>query len=326
MPEKFTGTVEITDGSIVIKDSSGKGGAAIAENGARIGQGAGHVNIVCDQGLMMLHGPKGAASIVFVTGLPGFGLPAGAAAAAKLLLGTNDIPGILTVHDKDRKARFEVDASNSGTIKVLSDNGTEVLRFDSKTSVLDIGGGGSGGDVRLKNEQNKVTVHMDGNAGDVKILDDAGGIVIHLDRKARDIKLKGADCAEIFSAQHASNLDPGSLCVIGPNGTLEHCTKAYDTRVAGVVAGAGDLHPGIVLGQGTVAGQSVALSITGRVWCKVDAGFGPIAPGDLVTTSSTPGHGMRADDRSRLTGAVAGKALAGLPAGCDLIPILVGLQ
>jgi hypothetical protein len=92
------------------------------------------------------------------------------------------------------------------------------------------------------------------------------------------------------------------------------------------VAGGGDLHPGIVLGQGTVNEQSVPLSLTGRVFCKVDAGFAPISPGDLLTTSPTPGHAMRADDPSRRIGAIAGKALARLGSGRDLVPILVGLQ
>jgi hypothetical protein len=64
----------------------------------------------------------------------------------------------------------------------------------------------------------------------------------------------------------------------------------------------------------------------GKVYCKVDADFAPIATGDLLTTSSTPGHAMKATDRAKAFGAVIGKALAPLHAGRDLIPILVALH
>jgi hypothetical protein len=66
--------------------------------------------------------------------------------------------------------------------------------------------------------------------------------------------------------------------------------------------------------------------MTGKVWCKVDAESGPVQLGDLLTTSSTPGHAMRADDQSRAFGAVIGKALGSLASGRGLIPVLVALQ
>ena len=247
---------------------------------------------------------------------------------ALLAIGGKESPGVLRLNDSNGVTATAVDCQ-TGTIQsrmklqMLDEKGAEALLFDPKSANVRIGGvGGNGGDLQILNG-NRVVIHLD---GDLRILDDAGAVVIHLDRKARDIKLKGADCAETFATDDASALEPGSLCVIGPSGGLEPCSKPYDTRVAGVVAGAGNLHPGIVLGQGTIPEQSVALSITGRVWCKMDASFSPIVPGDLVTTSTTPGYGMRANDRSRLTGAIAGKALAGLASGRDLVPILVGLQ
>jgi hypothetical protein len=58
----------------------------------------------------------------------------------------------------------------------------------------------------------------------------------------------------------------------------------------------------------------------------VDAESGAIAVGDLLTTSDTPGHAMKAQDPERAFGAVIGKALAPLRDGRDLIPILVALQ
>ena len=61
----------------------------------------------------------------------------------------------------------------------------------------------------------------------------------------------------------------------------------------------------------------------GKAFCKVDAAFGKIMAGDLLTTSATQGHAMRVSDRSRALGAIIGKALAALDAGSGLIPILV---
>jgi hypothetical protein len=70
----------------------------------------------------------------------------------------------------------------------------------------------------------------------------------------------------------------------------------------------------------------VPVALVGKVYCRVDADLAPIRPGDLLTTSATPGHARRASDRERAFGAVLGKALGGLAAGRGLVPILVTLQ
>ena len=71
-------------------------------------------------------------------------------------------------------------------------------------------------------------------------------------------------------------------------------------------------------------GQKVALS--GRVYVKADASAGSIVPGDLLTTSSTPGHAMKACDHARAQGAILGKAMTGLKEGQGLVLVLVTLQ
>jgi hypothetical protein len=65
------------------------------------------------------------------------------------------------------------------------------------------------------------------------------------------------------------------------------------------------------------------VALVGKVFCKVDASFGAIVAGDLLTTCTTPGHAMKASDRTRALGAIVGKALAGLDTGVGLIPMLV---
>lgn len=64
----------------------------------------------------------------------------------------------------------------------------------------------------------------------------------------------------------------------------------------------------------------------GKVYCKVDAQFSPIEVGDLLTTSFTAGHAMKAYDPIKAFGAVIGKALRPLEGGKGLIPILIALQ
>jgi hypothetical protein len=66
------------------------------------------------------------------------------------------------------------------------------------------------------------------------------------------------------------------------------------------------------------------MAVVGIVPCKVSAENGPIAPGDLLVTSSTPGHGMR--DANPRVGTVIGKALESLESGTGVIRVLVTLH
>jgi hypothetical protein len=68
------------------------------------------------------------------------------------------------------------------------------------------------------------------------------------------------------------------------------------------------------------------VALSGRVWCWCDATGGAIEPGDLLTTSATPGHAMKAADLSAAQGAVLGKAMTALPDGRGLVLVLVSLQ
>jgi hypothetical protein len=114
--------------------------------------------------------------------------------------------------------------------------------------------------------------------------------------------------------------------IIESEGVLRMSRSAYDKRVAGVISGAGDLKPGITLGKQPSRDNRTPLALLGRVYCKVDASASPIEVGDLLTTSSVPGHAMKADDPIRCFGAVLGKALSSVACGTGMIPILVALQ
>lgn len=141
-----------------------------------------------------------------------------------------------------------------------------------------------------------------------------------------DIFLPGADCAEEFDVAAGHTLEPGTVVVIDSKGALAECKKAYDHRVAGVVSGAGEHRPGIILDRQGVADGRAPVALIGKVACKVTAAGGPIAIGDLLTTSALPGHAMRAQDHAQAFGAVLGKAMQALPSGTGLITILVTMQ
>jgi hypothetical protein len=141
-----------------------------------------------------------------------------------------------------------------------------------------------------------------------------------------DIKLLGGDCAEDFDVATVADAEPGTVMVISERGALCPSTDAYDKRVAGVVSGAGDCKPGIILGRSHQRRNRKSIALMGRVYCKVDARPSPIAIGDLLTTSSLAGHAMKANNPALAFGAVIGKALHPLESGQALIPILVALQ
>jgi hypothetical protein len=140
-----------------------------------------------------------------------------------------------------------------------------------------------------------------------------------------DVQLTGADLAEQFNVVGSVEADPGTVVVLAGEDQVRVSDVAYDRRVAGVVSGAGNYHPGIVLDRQEESGRR-PLALTGKVWCKADAAYGRIQVGDMLTTSPTHGHAMRAADPSRAFGAVLGKALGTLESGRGFVLILATLQ
>jgi hypothetical protein len=141
-----------------------------------------------------------------------------------------------------------------------------------------------------------------------------------------DIMLANADCAEDFDIAEAECVEPGTVMVVGDEGVLYESRQAYDKCVAGVVSGAGNYKPGIVLDKQQAPSSRKPIALLGKVYSKVDASYAPIEVGDLLTTSPTPGHAMKANDPLKAFGAVIGKALRPLAEGQGLIPILIALQ
>jgi hypothetical protein len=137
----------------------------------------------------------------------------------------------------------------------------------------------------------------------------------------------GADLAEPF-AMSQRDIEPGTVVVIDEEnpGKLKSSTRAYDKQVAGIVSGANGVRPGISMIQEDKLelGENVALS--GRVYVRADASNGAIRPGDLLTTSDTPGHAMKVTDYVKAHGAIIGKAMVALHEGRGMVLVLVTLQ
>jgi hypothetical protein len=155
--------------------------------------------------------------------------------------------------------------------------------------------------------------------GDVRIRD-GGTTVLTLG--------KGLDYAEGFDVTEylKEEVKPGAVLVIDPvnPGKLVLSTEAYDTKVAGIVAGANGLGSGVKLGAGQF---DYDVALAGRVYCNVDATDGEIKPGDMLTTSNIPGYAMKSTDHTRAHGAILGKAMQSLEKGQKgQILVLVTLQ
>ena len=125
-----------------------------------------------------------------------------------------------------------------------------------------------------------------------------------------------ADLAERYEADGVYG--PGTVLVFGGDKEVTESTVASHHAVAGVVstdpaymmnseAGNNDTHPYVAL--------------TGRVPCKVT---GPVSKGDLMVTSTVPGHAMA--DNNATAGRIIGKAIGSNDSGEAVIEVLVTLM
>jgi hypothetical protein len=126
--------------------------------------------------------------------------------------------------------------------------------------------------------------------------------------------------AEMLPA--VQGLEPGDTLVIGPQGKLARSTERYQPTVVGVYS----TQPGFVGGhpvEDKLEGH-VPLAIAGIVPVKASTENGPIAPGDLLATSSTPGYAMKAAEAR--PGTILGKALGQLKSGTGTVDVLIMLR
>jgi hypothetical protein len=259
-------------------------------------------------------------------------------------IGGNGADGDIYLRGANNEDRIHL--QGSGIVEIGGNGvlGKIILKntIGGETNIIDgagnifIGGNGADGDLYLRNHQNKERIHMhesgtveiggNGADGNIQLFDAAGISRIKIDGHAGDIILSGADCAEEFDVSEIKDIDPGTVMVIDDDCKLRPSEKPFDKRVAGIVSGGNRYRPGIILDNNPSQSKRLPIALSGKVYCKVDANYAPIEGGDLLTTSPTRGHAMKAVDPLKSFGAVIGKALCPLEGGRNQIPILVALQ
>ena len=267
--------------------------------------------------------------------------------SGQLWLGTQENPGDIRIKDNNGYDSFMVDgkhaavyigrSGNEGDLRIRDTAGKEVFIFDGNSSALYIGANGNEGDIQVRDQLGRTVFNFDGqyaalrigsagNEGDVIVKDDSGNESIHLNGGTGDIILRNADAAEHFDIADITEVEPGMTMIINEDGKLSPSRNEYDKKIIGVIAGAGNYRPGIIMDQQKNNGNRMPVSIMGKVSCKVDARYNPIETGDLLTTSSTLGHAMKVLDPYKAMGAVLGKALTPLKEGMGYIDMLVMQQ
>jgi hypothetical protein len=217
------------------------------------------------------------------------------------------------------------------------------LRGDSTgaggTGVVAIGGGSSGTNVGLF----AMVMTAGSIAGSFDNLGGGGALIVGQSNGVHKFKVDGvgnvfgnsynvggADFAEsVAVTEPKANYEPGDVMIIdsGLRRTMARSTAAYSTMVAGIYS----TKPGIIAApyesiEDPRRADEIPLAVVGIVPCKVTADNGAIRPGDLLVTSSLAGHAMKGNDRSRMLGAIVGKALEPLEKGTGQILVLVTLQ
>jgi hypothetical protein len=227
--------------------------------------------------------------------------------------------------------------SYGGRLTTWDSAGNETAHFGSATD--------AGGSVQLFQKNGALSVNLQGdldgaNGGGFFRLfkgDGSVGLTLQADLSGESkittqvLQITGgSDLSEQFDiAAPKDELAPGMIVCIDPEhpGQLVESTKSYDRTVAGVMSGAGGVKPGMLMGQqGTPADGKHPVALSGRVYCEADASNGAIHPGDLLTTSDTPGHAMKVTDYDQAHGAIIGKAMSSLGTGQGLVLVLVSLQ
>ncbi len=230
---------------------------------------------------------------------------------AGMWLGDHGWNGFIRCRNAAGTSRIAIDAAE-GEVRVQDDKGDTTIRLSGNGGAGHFGGRGVNGDVLVYSA-----------SVDDRTSDNAN---VWIQGSTGDIILRNADCAEEFDVRVDDDVEPGAVLVLDSDGRLAVSSKPYDTAVAGIVSGADGIRPGIVLGRTPGVKDRLPIGLAGKVMCNVDASFGEIEVGTLLTTSPRAGYAMAVTDRDRAFGAVIGKAMAKLSDGSGRVPVLVALQ
>lgn len=150
-------------------------------------------------------------------------------------------------------------------------------------------------------------------------VDACGSVFLDKDMYARAFESSAADVAEWVAVSEP--VAAGDVLELDPNAIATHrlSQATCSTLVAGVVSS----EPGFTLGRGLTDDGQALLALIGIVPVKVTNEGGPILPGDLLVTSSTPGHAMRWAGPDSCPCSLVGKALEPMTESEGVILVLL---
>ena len=237
-------------------------------------------------------------------------------------IGVNGIGGAVGVQGIGNEAGLKgVSAFNSNGVGVWGESTTSngVLGLSHHNVSAAVSAVNDGGGTALFAETKNGAGPAGHFVGDVQV---DGSISV----EAEITLMNRGDICENFLSDGTDQSPAGTVMVASDDGSSSACATAYDRRAVGIVSGAGELQPGITLGAKRGAQSTVRIAMVGTVYCRVDADLGPVTVGDLLTTSPTTGHAMKAADSARFAGAVIGKAIGARQSGQGLIPVIVMMR
>lgn len=236
-------------------------------------------------------------------------------------------------------------AGSDGTVVIKQNGSGEIIKAYGSSAVDEVWNVSKDGTMEFYNSDGIRTIEIDpseigsSDAGQIRLFSADGATVnIEIDGSyngdgrviTNEIQITGgSDLSEFFELSEYSNIEKGMVVSIDENnpGQLKITETAFDKKVAGIVSGANQIKPGLIMSQkGTIADGEHLIALSGRVYCLVDASEKPVEIGDMLTTSSIPGHAIKVDDYDKARGAIIGKAMTPLEKGKGLVLVLVSLQ
>ena len=189
------------------------------------------------------------------------------------------------------------------------------IHLDGANGNLIMGGPRQDGDVILRDAVGNDRIHRrrrgqrvpggNGVDGDLLVFADSGDNVtfdeatIHLNGQTGDIVLATPTAPRTSTSPAGGRPGHGR----GDRGQTARSTRALPPMTA--ASRGSSRAPAISVPEScstSTRPNRLPVALVGKVFCKVDAGFGAIDVGDLLTTSPNSGHAMKAATRARLRG------------------------
>jgi len=333
------GTASSTSGTTVgVKGTTAatSGYGVAGDNTAATGSGAGVYGTTASTAGAGVSGAASAAgsnaTAVGVDGTSAAGLGYGVRGTTTSTSGAG-VSGQATSNTGGAYGVFGNSTSPNGTGVLATSNGTGIQVNGGSVGAAITASAGAGVTVSATTAGITVTTSATANATNaIAIFQQGGTNKARIDTQGKGYfnggtAVSGADFAEsVVTARPAKEYEPGDVIVIDVKGERRFALSSSPNSklVAGVYA----TKPGVLAGTGDVAGGAtradteIPMAIVGIVPCKVCDENGAIEAGDLLVSSSTPGHAMKAPENPA-AGTVVGKALANLGKGSGKIEVLL---